>query len=196
MAITDGDKLIGKRLQAMRDECDVTQDRLATYMRSKGYKWSKATVSGIENGERPLKLQEAADLMGCFERSTRSIVDLVGPVHEVTIAERIDDLKRAYGALHGSAISRYAQVYYRLIREVSRRSVDGVLTDEERDDARSALERYAPDGFDERARRSMVNSAQSDKSLTPIAEPWDGYMYHVDGDGKVSRGFGPSDSSH
>jgi transcriptional regulator with XRE-family HTH domain len=59
MATTQADRAIGLRFQEMRRNKDLTQDELATRMRERGYKWSKATVWAVESGERPLKLAEA-----------------------------------------------------------------------------------------------------------------------------------------
>jgi hypothetical protein len=51
---------IGKNLTSRRGV--RSQHALARAMRNRGWKWSQATASAVENGERPLKLAEAIDL--------------------------------------------------------------------------------------------------------------------------------------
>ncbi|WP_061962273.1 helix-turn-helix domain-containing protein [Demequina flava] len=55
------DAQIGRNLATFRGE--RSQKYLAEKMRSRGWKWSQATVWAIEKGERPLKLAEAHDLV-------------------------------------------------------------------------------------------------------------------------------------
>ncbi|WP_137652729.1 helix-turn-helix transcriptional regulator [Bifidobacterium moukalabense] len=60
MVASDRDAKIGENLLHLRGA--MSQDALAEKMRSRGHKWSKATVWSVEKGERPLKLSEAMDL--------------------------------------------------------------------------------------------------------------------------------------
>ncbi|MFF1540461.1 helix-turn-helix domain-containing protein [Microbacterium sp. NPDC058269] len=50
-----------------RAKADMSQKELAAAMTDRGFKWSQATISQIEKGERPLRLSEAdhlAELIG------------------------------------------------------------------------------------------------------------------------------------
>ena len=54
------DSQIGQLIAELRGE--RTQKSVAAAMCRLGWRWSQATASSIEKGERPLKLREAADL--------------------------------------------------------------------------------------------------------------------------------------
>ncbi|MFC4628280.1 helix-turn-helix domain-containing protein [Promicromonospora alba] len=60
MSVDERDIHIGKNLTSRRGV--RSQEALARAMRNRGWKWSQATASAIEKGERPLKLAEAIDL--------------------------------------------------------------------------------------------------------------------------------------
>jgi hypothetical protein len=60
VAADERDIHIGKNLASRRGV--RSQQALARAMRNRGWKWSQATASAIEKGERPLKLAEAIDL--------------------------------------------------------------------------------------------------------------------------------------
>lgn len=54
---------IGAEVQAAREKMPgLSQKGLALVMTTRGFKWSQATVSQIEKGERPLRLSEADHL--------------------------------------------------------------------------------------------------------------------------------------
>jgi len=54
---------IGAEVQAAREKMPgLSQKGLALVMATRGFKWSQATVSQIEKGERPLRLSEADHL--------------------------------------------------------------------------------------------------------------------------------------
>lgn len=57
----DFDKRVGENLLRLRG--DMTQKELADKMRSRGHKWSQATVWSVEKGERALKYSEVDDLL-------------------------------------------------------------------------------------------------------------------------------------
>ncbi len=62
MAAPQSDEQIGQAVAAAREGCDVPQKVLAAHMTARGFKWSQATVSSIEKGTRPLRLNEAQHL--------------------------------------------------------------------------------------------------------------------------------------
>lgn len=56
----DRERLIGSNLVRLRE--GRSQKDIADAMRARGWKWSQATVSSVEQGDRPLRLAEASDL--------------------------------------------------------------------------------------------------------------------------------------
>lgn len=53
---------IGADVTTARERAGMSQKELAAAMTDRGFKWAQATVSQIENGERPLRLSEADHL--------------------------------------------------------------------------------------------------------------------------------------
>ncbi|GAA1149447.1 hypothetical protein MOX01_22620 [Microbacterium oxydans] len=53
---------IGADLVTARERAGLSQKELAASMTDRGFKWSQATVSQIEKGERPVRLSEADHL--------------------------------------------------------------------------------------------------------------------------------------
>lgn len=53
---------IGADVATARERAALSQKELASAMTDRGFKWSQATVSQIEKGERPLRLSEADHL--------------------------------------------------------------------------------------------------------------------------------------
>ncbi len=94
----DRDHFIGAAVTALRGE--MTQQALAAAMRSKGWKWSQATVWSVEKGERPLRLGEAADLAEIL--GTRLDSFLKQPdwlVHDQRLTEATREIQDAYRAI-------------------------------------------------------------------------------------------------
>ncbi|WP_018142828.1 helix-turn-helix transcriptional regulator [Alloscardovia criceti] len=58
---------IGRNLASLRKQANISQERLANDMKELGHKWSKATVWSIEQGKRPLRLDEAKSLLLCLD---------------------------------------------------------------------------------------------------------------------------------
>lgn len=58
------DDAIGRALRTLRG--GRSQQELAEEMRSRGWKWTQATVWGVESAKRPLRLAEAQDLADFF----------------------------------------------------------------------------------------------------------------------------------
>lgn len=68
------DQEIGQRLKAARGA--ISQKGLAKQMKSLGWRWSQTTVWSIEEGERPLRLSEAASLSKILAVTPDSLVAL------------------------------------------------------------------------------------------------------------------------
>lgn len=56
---------VGAQVRQRREGSLLSQQDLAAAMRTRGYKWSQATVWSVESGERPLRLSEAVDVANC-----------------------------------------------------------------------------------------------------------------------------------
>ncbi|TCJ23541.1 XRE family transcriptional regulator [Microbacterium sp. PI-1] len=66
------DEQIGKNLVELRG--DLSQKDLADAMRKRGFRWSQATVWGVEKGERPLRLTEAEAVAEVLGESVNMLV--------------------------------------------------------------------------------------------------------------------------
>lgn len=68
MSVTLDDKVIGNNLKTLRGS--MSQEELASKMRDSGFKWSKATVWSVEQGQRPLRLTEARAVLICLGQTS------------------------------------------------------------------------------------------------------------------------------
>lgn len=68
------DTEVGAMVRQHREASLMSQQDLATAMRTRGYKWSQATVWSVESGERTLRYTESLDLAeACgFQASDKS----------------------------------------------------------------------------------------------------------------------------
>ena len=89
MAGTQDDKTIGKNLQILRG--DISQEDLASKMRGYGFKWSKATVWSVEQGERPLRLTEAKAVLQCLGRRSMFAMNELLSISSYAYAEKLRD---------------------------------------------------------------------------------------------------------
>ena len=63
----NNEEIIGARVRNARGS--MRQTEVADVMKAAGYKWHQATVWGVETGDRPLRLSEAAILSRLFDVS-------------------------------------------------------------------------------------------------------------------------------
>lgn len=68
MSVTLDDKVVGNNLRILRG--NMSQEELANKMRDSGFKWSKATVWSVEQGQRPLRLTEARAALTCLNQNS------------------------------------------------------------------------------------------------------------------------------
>lgn len=73
MSVTLDDKVIGNNLRILRG--NMSQEELANKMRDSGFKWSKATVWSVEQGQRPLRLTEARAVLICLNQTSMFAMD-------------------------------------------------------------------------------------------------------------------------
>lgn len=55
----DADKVVGKRIQTLRERRGLLQGELSGQIRAAGVNWSQGTLSKVEMGTRPVRLAEA-----------------------------------------------------------------------------------------------------------------------------------------
>lgn len=90
---------IGKNLTSRRGV--RSQQALARAMRNRGWKWSQATASAIEKGERPLKLAEAIDLA---DELNVSLEDLIQEPEQAAASREVGYRARQVGFHAASAL--------------------------------------------------------------------------------------------
>lgn len=85
---------IGKRIKDRRDALRLTQGMLAERMRNLGYEgWQQTTISKVEQAERPLRLNEMADLARAL--GTSAIRLLEPEPFNLEVTEASENLRRA-----------------------------------------------------------------------------------------------------
>lgn len=98
------DELIGQNVIRLRGE--MTQQALADAMRTRGYKWSQATVWSVEKGERPLRLSEASDVAKVLHTSVDHLLAMpLDLLYVVTFTRYSDALDQARQDLEGAAFA-------------------------------------------------------------------------------------------
>src|SRR5699024_8890274 len=68
----DFDQRIGRNIMKFRG--NISQQTLAEKMRSKGFKWSQATVWATEKGDRPVRLSEVIALSEVLDKTYDSFL--------------------------------------------------------------------------------------------------------------------------
>lgn len=95
---------IGANLVKMRGK--TTQDQLAHMMQQRGYSWTKMTVYNIERGERPIRLNEAVDVLKCLNIDAGDgLKALIRNEVDANITDVIHDLQTAVTDAKGMCIS-------------------------------------------------------------------------------------------
>lgn len=95
---------IGANLAKMRGR--TTQDQLARMMQQRGYSWTKMTVYNIERGERPIRLNEAVDVLKCLNVDAGDgLKALIRNEVDATITDTINSLQTAVSDARGICIS-------------------------------------------------------------------------------------------
>jgi transcriptional regulator with XRE-family HTH domain len=124
----DAEKLAGQRLRALRTDParGWSQRQVAEAMRAYGYSWHQTVVAKIEQGTRPIRLNEALDLAALFRVS---LTDLLVPP---TGPESLEGLRQDAKALH-EALAQEAEKAERAQKEIARATDEYTL-------ARMALE--------------------------------------------------------
>lgn len=86
MAASERDKEIGENVASLREGRSMSQKELGEHMRSRGHRWSQATVWAVEQGERPLKLTEGLDLAEVLGETLDGLVWERVQGHDHTVA--------------------------------------------------------------------------------------------------------------
>jgi len=96
--VTSLDKQVGSNI--VRFRAKHSQQSVADAMRERGWKWSQATVWGVEKGERPLRLAEATDLAEVLGIMLPALLALP---EEALVHESMHQCRSAHEALKGTA---------------------------------------------------------------------------------------------
>lgn len=131
--MSDNDEQIGLRLQEIRGD-DPSQAALAHEMQQRGWaKWSQSTVWSVEQGRRPLRLAEAADIAEVLDVE---VGDLLLSTEAGTmisaLRDAISEVDRFASEVHRATIDlEDARTRLRLtIRDIDVKQVDSWRTSE------------------------------------------------------------------
>lgn len=92
--------LFGGRVAGLRKSQGLSQEAVASRMREHGHDWHQTTVSKVENGQRPVVLEEAYDLALSLDRHLRDFLAGESSEHEETgrayelAAARLEEARR------------------------------------------------------------------------------------------------------
>ena len=118
-AVSPGE-VAGRELRRLRTERGWTQDEVARRMAAYGYDWHQTLVAKTEAAQRPLRLNEAADLAALFGASLESLL-ASGPLAEAQAALRAAEMEaerhraaQDASALHAAARKRTKTAWKRL----------------------------------------------------------------------------------
>lgn len=108
---------IGGAVRALRERRGASQEAVAEAMRKAGHeKWSQATVWSVEQGTRPLRLAEAADLAATLEVSIDDLLRVPDDVERrARLYDAITDVARSFNNSRAELRSLMAH-RYRLTR--------------------------------------------------------------------------------
>lgn len=118
------DAHIGRAIARHRSTSGMSQVELAKAMRDQGWKWVQATVWNVEQGNRPVRLAEAASLSAIFGVSIESFLALPldAAIHEATQAARVAAEAAKQHSQRASTLVEQAEALKR-IKDVDRGSV-------------------------------------------------------------------------
>lgn len=97
----DPNRRIGLAIARFRMAREMSQKSLALAMKERGWRWSQPTLASIEQGERPLKLDEADALVELL--GLRDVTDLTSNSDEHLAQMRLEQLDRATRQLEEAA---------------------------------------------------------------------------------------------
>ncbi|PPH43461.1 hypothetical protein C5D09_14825 [Rathayibacter sp. AY1C9] len=118
------DEQIGRNVARLRGR--LSQKDLAAALRTRGLKWSQATVWKVETGERPLRLTEAVEIAAVLHTDVRLFFEPTGNVAWNEAYARLIDGQRAFK----DAISAYLLVVAGVVSDLG----DVELSDEQEEE--------------------------------------------------------------
>jgi transcriptional regulator with XRE-family HTH domain len=133
------EEIAGRQLRLLREGRGWSQQRVADQMKAFGYTWLQSTIGKIEAAQRPLRLNEVADLAAMFGV----------PVTQFLEGDDPQDAA-ATGAEVGSLIAERDELEMRLgqaaaMRDASARQAAAIAADLARIEGRiEGLTRYRP----------------------------------------------------
>ena len=109
----------GRELRRLRTARGWSQEEVARRMTARGHGWHQALVAKTEAAQRPLRLNEAADLVALYGTGLESLA-ISGPEEEARIALRdaeIEEAERRQAAGDAAALHAAARKRLRSARE-------------------------------------------------------------------------------
>jgi transcriptional regulator with XRE-family HTH domain len=161
MGMSERDALIGRNVARLRG--GRTQKELAEAMRERGHKWSQATVWSVEQGERPLRLTEADDLVQVLGHP---FVTLSAPDSETLGWAMLRELRAAERDIE-QATERYLDAQDQLAFGVSEDRITGRVAELIMEELKITPWRVARRKSDDLA---SEGSAEMDRSLKDLPE--------------------------
>lgn len=152
---------VGQAVLRMRQRAKMTAEDLAQKMRNRGFRWNAVTVSKIENGDRQLKLTEAAIMLECMGRSIDDLANLAG--------DRID-LDLVYGA---DALEDKVDGIYHAIKSIVDKRENLRLTV-----SRAEREKRGTEGAIRRAKQALEKSSD-EEILDQVEGTLDGRIVEI-----------------
>jgi len=141
------DEVIAQSVRRHRERLDLSQAELARKMSAQGHGWHPMTVNRCEEGDRPLRVSEAAALAGIFDIPLSKLLEPPAPPANEEALRRLSLLQQHIGDLEAQRA-----------RIAEERQVLAVRTAEEEHRARLMEERVAI--AMEEAREAEIKTAQ------------------------------------
>jgi transcriptional regulator with XRE-family HTH domain len=133
------EEIAGRQLRLLREGRGWSQQKVADQMKAFGYNWLQSTIGKIEAAQRPLRLNEVADLAAMFGVPVTQFLEGDDPQDAATL-----------GAEVGSLIAERDELEMRLgqaaaMRDASAREAAAIAADLARIEGRiGGLTRYRP----------------------------------------------------
>lgn len=96
MSVPTAEELAGRLLRLLRQGRRWSQQEVADQMKSFGYNWQQSTVGKVEAAQRPLRLNELADLAIVFGVA---ITELLEPQLLIDGEDDVEDLRKEIARL-------------------------------------------------------------------------------------------------
>lgn len=164
--MTNMDERIGENLTRYRGT--RSQEEVAEYMRSKGFKWSQATVWSVEKGKRALRLSEAHALAELLSPGLSGPQLFVFERGATGVSEALEKYRSTLGEFR-EAVEAVLEAHTDLWNATARLQADGFLSEDQEQLFENAKRWAIEDGpFEEfqRAYRAHHEIQEDEDDLT------------------------------